>query len=134
MAVFFFTEQILAQLLSFDCKLVLSVYRNYFTMPNIDYINRTEFRDSLIIKGEPHSNDLTTMMRHFIRRLLTVKAGKYGLTDPSNLKAFYEFETSILAFRHIGFEKEDLMEIIQSELEGHEEGQEDMDSIYSRCV
>lgn len=129
---FFFTEQILGQLLAFDCKLVLSVYRQYFTMPNVDYINKPDFRSS-VKSATDIDDDLTSMMRHYIKRILTEKSHKYGLSDANNMKAFYEFETSLLALRHVGFSKDDLMEIIQAELEGTGDDQdEDIDSIYSR--
>lgn len=125
LAVFFFTEQILAQLLGFDCKLTLSVYKLFFLMPNIDFINQKDFRDTIVIKGEKPDPDLTTQMFRMLRYIVIRKATKYGLEDPHNTQYFYEFQTSLLVYKHIGFNKEDLMDIIESQLrdtnESHEE-------------
>lgn len=131
LAVFFFTEQILGQLLSFDAKLVLSVYRLFFLMPNVDFINHKDFKGSIKLKEEPNEKDLTTMMRHYIRRLIKSKENKYGLNDPVNLKLYFEFETSILSLRHIELSKDDLVEIINSELGERKDSHSDLDSLYS---
>ena len=123
----------MAQFLSFDCKLTLSVYKLFFLMPNVDFINQKDFKDTIIIKGEKPNPDLTTQMLHFFHFLLAKKATKYGLDDPRNLEAFYEFETSLLVYRHIGFCKEDLMEIIESQLHVGNHSR-DEDSIYSSLL
>lgn len=100
-------------------------------MPNVDYINQNDFKNSIRLKEEPNENDLTTMMRHYIRKLLKSKEDKYGIANPTNLKLFFEFETSILNLRHIEFSKDDLVEIIESELGVRKESKSDLDSLYS---
>ena len=130
LSIFFFTEQILGQLLSLDCKLVLSVYKDFFIMPNIDYINQKDFRDTIGLKTDKKKKDLTIQMKHHIKGLLTVRATKYGLNNPENIKTFYDFETSLLQYKYVEFEKADLIEIIDYNLDSRDSRQE-YDSFYS---
>jgi hypothetical protein len=102
-------------------------------MPNVDFINQKDFRDTIIIKGEKANPDLTTQMFYFIRFIVIRKATKYGLEDPHCVQYFHEFQTSLLVYRHIGFSKQDLMEIIDSQLSYTNESHGD-DSLLSNHI
>jgi hypothetical protein len=132
LGVYFFTEQILTQLLAFDCKLVLQVFELFFKSPNIDFLEHPNFRETLgVKKGAKIKVELTILMRHYIKNLLTIKATKYGLTNPEYLVIFNRFENSLLAMKTVEFTREDILNLIENDLSKFDKEGSDMDSIYS---
>jgi hypothetical protein len=131
LGIYFFTDQILATLLAFDIRLTLSVFREFFLMPNVDYIDSPDFHDTIGMENKKEQ-EMTSQMRYYIKALITSKGSRYGLKHTKeNLFQFYTFEASLLDQRCVTFFKDDLIDIIQAFLENSKNMGHEGDSIFS---
>ena len=133
LGIFFFTEQIMGQLLSFDCKLVLDVFKLFFLNPNIDYINQKDYKDTIGMNNSSRMNkDITINMKHHLKSIISNRSSKYNINYNDCIKIYYSFETSLLQYKYIEYERSDIIEIVDYHIDIYKsDNNQEYDSVYN---